>query len=32
VPQQNVIGKVVFNVPKLGWISLVIKNILNPTV
>jgi signal peptidase I len=32
VPQQNVIGKVVFNVPKLGWISLVIKNILHPTV
>lgn len=32
VPQQNVIGKVVLNVPKIGWISLIIKSLFNPAV
>jgi signal peptidase I len=30
VPAQNVIGKVVFNIPKVGWISIFIKNLLTP--
>lgn len=30
VPEQNVIGKVVFTIPKVGWISLLIKNLFAP--
>ena len=28
VPAQNVIGKVVFNIPKVGWISILVKSLL----
>ena len=27
VPAQNVIGKVVFNIPKIGWVSIFVKSI-----
>lgn len=27
VPELNVVGKVVFNIPKVGWISIMIKNL-----
>jgi signal peptidase len=30
VPAQNVIGKVVFNVPRVGWLSIMVKNIMSP--
>jgi signal peptidase I len=32
VPGQNVIGKVVFNVPRIGWLSIMVKSLLNPGV
>ena len=30
VPEQNVIGKVVLIIPKIGWISIMIKNLFTP--
>ena len=30
VPEQNVIGKVVFTIPKIGWISIMIKSLFVP--
>jgi len=29
VPSDQVIGKVVFTVPKVGWVTIIIKNVLN---